>query len=259
MKGYKKYFKDNEELKKLKWKQATYKWKPIEDWIVSENGILFNTKTCQLKYGHSNVVGKDNHQRVSIKNKQYYIAVIVAEAFVKNDDKEKNVVVRHKNDDPLNNHYSNLIWGTHKQNTHDAIINGKIVYDEHRNYTRGDAHANRVLDSKDVKKIIKLLNKSVPLKDIAIKFDVDIDVIRHIYKGNSWGILTEKHLPFPEQKSLRKPVDDKVKEKILDYVNSHPDAKAMEICNALGIERTGTIKAFIGKARKKKKTIEFND
>ena len=226
----------------LRWRQATYNYEPIEDYIVSENGILFNIKTCEIKESRDNVKGKDHHQRVSIKNKSYYVSRIVAEAFVRNPNPKKYKLVRHLNDDPYNNHYTNLKWGTPKQNTRDAIRNKRIVYDEHRKYAKGDLHGNRVLDSKKVKKIIKLLNKSVPLKEISEKFDVDLDVVRHIYKGTSWRCLTEPYLPFPEQTTLRKPFDPATKEKIIKYMKKHPNAKATEIT---------TVKAIIQREKRK--------
>ena len=238
-------------LKKLKWKQATYNYEIIEDYIISENGILYNVKKNEIKKSRDNVKGKDRHQRVSIKNKSYYLSRIVAEAFVPNKNPDKNKIVRHLDDDPYNNYYKNLKWGTPKENTSDAIRNGKIIYDENRTYARGELHGNRVLDTKDVKKIIKLLNKQVPLKDISKDFDVDVDVIRHIYKGTSWRCLTENYLPFPEQKSLKKPFDPKTKNKIIKYLKKHPNAKATEITSVLNIEKTGTVKAFIQREKRK--------
>ena len=238
-------------LNSLKWKQATYNYEKIEDYIISENGILYNIKTGKIKKSRDNVKGKDKHQRVSIKNKSYYLSRIVAEAFVPNKNPEKNKIVRHLDDDPYNNYYKNLKWGTPKENTWDAIKNGKVVYGDNRIYTKGDLHGNRVLDGDDVKKIIKLLKKSIPLKEISKKFDVDVDVIRHIYKGNSWRCLTEKYLPFPEQISLRKPFDPKIKEKIIKYLKKHQNAKATEITTALKIEKTGTVKSIIQREKKK--------
>ena len=57
---------NNPYLDSFMWKQATYKYKPIKDWFVSDNGLLYNIKTKKFKYGHDNVEGKDFHQRVSI-------------------------------------------------------------------------------------------------------------------------------------------------------------------------------------------------
>lgn len=197
------YF-NSKKLQKMKWKPATYYYEKIGNWYISEYGLMYNKDTGELRHGKDNVKGKDKHQRISIKHRLYYISRIVAEAFVKNDNPAVNKIVRHMDDDPYNNHYSNLKWGTPKENTMDAIRNKKIVYDENRKYTRCENHPHAILTNKDVNKIIKMLNKSKSLKSIAKKFSVDVDVIRHIYKGNSWRPLTEKHLPFPKQGKERK-------------------------------------------------------
>ena len=243
----------NEYLASLEWRKATYNYKPIGNWLVSENGILYNPFTKEVRYGHDNVKNKDKHQRISIKHKLYYISRIVAAAFVENDDKERNIVVRHLDDNPLNNHYSNLKWGTHRENTYDAIRNGNIVYDENRKYAYGETSPLAVLKNEDVKIIIGLLNKKVQLKNIAIRFNVDVDVIRHIYKGKSWRFLTEKYLPFPEQELKRKPMSKKLKKEIIEYIKENPNAKATEICLVLGIEKNNTHKTFIGNIRRANK------
>lgn len=256
--------KNHPELNSLEWRTATYYGKPIGDWLVSENGVLYNPVTEKLKYGHDNIKGRDLHQRVSIKHRQYYISRIVAEAFVYNDNPKINIVVRHLNDDPLNNHYSNLVWGTHRENTMDGIRNGKIVYDEHRNYAKGETHGCAILTEKDVLGIIKMFYLKKPIAMIARKYNVDPSVIYHIYNGNSWRHLTEKHLPFPKpinrlSRSTPIPNDirNKIQEMIMDDINVYPS----EVIRALNLKDTNQIRSFIGytKRRLKKKSVGFND
>ncbi len=50
---------------------------------------------------------------------------LVARAFVPNDDFENCNVVCHKDDDPKNNFYGNLYWGTQKTNHSDSVANGR--------------------------------------------------------------------------------------------------------------------------------------
>jgi hypothetical protein len=54
-----------------------------------------------------------------------YVHRLVAIAFLPNPDRLP--AVRHKDDDPIYNHVSNLEWGTQLDNIHDAINNGKIL------------------------------------------------------------------------------------------------------------------------------------
>ena len=233
-----------EDMQFMEWRVATYHYKPIVPWLISENGILVNYQTGELKYGHDNVKGKDKHLRIGIKSKLYYISRIVAEAFVINNDIEKNIIVRHLDDNPYNNHYSNLKWGTNKENTLDGIRNKKIVYDEHRNYTRCEKHPQAKLTNNDVQNIVKLLNNIVPIKEIAELYDVDIDVIRHIYKGNSWLPITKDHLPFPIQ-SIYNPLSDDIKVKIYEYLVNDIKAKPSKIIRDLNLENSNQVKGCI--------------
>ena len=57
---------------------------------------------------------------------------MVAEVFI--DNPENYPIVRHLNDCPDDNHYSNLAWGTQLENMHDSIRNGHAHFltDEER-------------------------------------------------------------------------------------------------------------------------------
>lgn len=233
-----------EEYRNLEWRMATYYYKPIIGWMISENGILYNYVTGEIRCGRDNSV-TDKHQRISIKNKSYYISRIVAEAFVENDDPEKNTIVRHLNDDPLNNHYTNLKWGTSQENTVDAIRNKKIIYDEHRKYTRCEEHPRAILTNTDVENICKLLVNRIKLSNIANMYNVDVDVIRHIYKGHTWKPISSKYTPFPKQ-AVYHPVSNELRERIKRYLIKHPDAKAMEITKELNLEYNIRYKSLIG-------------
>lgn len=252
------YF-NNDYLDNLQWKEATYYGDPIGDFIVSEDGLLYNPVTCKFKRAHNNSK-TDLHQRVRINGVNYYLSRIVAEAFVPNSNPEVNTIVRHLDDNPLHNHYTNLKWGTHKENTWDAIRNHKIVYDENRVYTRGDLHGGRVLNSEDVTIIIEMLMDVIPLKEIANELNVDIDVIRHIYKGNSWTCLTEEFLPFPKQENHRKPMDPDIKSNVRLYLIRNPNAYPSEIIEHFGLDDTRTMRTFIGKTKRRiRETIMLND
>lgn len=73
------------------------------------------------KYGHQVV-------DIYIDGERYhkYVAVLVAEAFIPNPHNYPEV--RHMDGNPLNNHVSNLAWGTHADNMADAKRHGTFHY-----------------------------------------------------------------------------------------------------------------------------------
>ena len=242
-------------MTKTKWKQAIYNGILLNDWIVNEYGVLKNKNTGEIKTGRpNNPKRNDFHMRVSIKHKLYYIHRIVAESFIPNPNNYP--VVRHKNDDPTNNHYSNLEWGTHSDNTNDAIRNGKIVYDNNRNYVKNENHPQAILTNNDVEKVCLLLKKGTPISDIGKIFGVDRNVILHIYKHNSWKDISSKYGEFPEQK-VYDPISDKTKLDIITCLLNNNNATASEICKKLNIAVDNKTKCFIRYQKHKIKNVNL--
>ena len=60
------------------------------------------------------------------KKRRKHLQLLVAEAFVENDDPKNKTCVGHKDDNKHNNHYTNLHWITRSQNTLDAYDSGAI-------------------------------------------------------------------------------------------------------------------------------------
>ena len=58
-----------------------------------------------------------------MKNKA--IHRLVAETFLENDDPENKTVVMHLDNDTMNNHVSNLKWGTQSENLQQAVRDGR--------------------------------------------------------------------------------------------------------------------------------------
>lgn len=77
--------------------------------------------------GHPN---NNGYLRVVLKGKNHFIHRLVAEAFVKN--KHDSPCVNHIDNNPLNNHYSNLEWCTHKENMAHAQQQGRMKMSEER-------------------------------------------------------------------------------------------------------------------------------
>lgn len=93
-------------------------------------------------------------------------------------DKTK-LVIRHLDDNPLNNHVDSLRWGTQKQNMEDARKNGKL---------RGSScKASRAkLSKKDLILIFKLKAKGLYYKDIAKRLGVSVGTIGRVINKKSY-------------------------------------------------------------------------
>ena len=105
-------------------------------YYISRNGKLYtrhipgNTKgslykdkwVLRNKYSLSN--GKYvKYYRVEIQGKKWYVHRLVASIWLPNP--ENLPCVGHKDNNPLNNHYKNLYWGTHQENMAQMIVDGR--------------------------------------------------------------------------------------------------------------------------------------
>lgn len=103
-------------------------WKPIKDtdglYLVSDDGKVFSVRSNRLLKPQLSNVG---YWRVELnidgEAKKYAIHRLVAEAFIPNPNNYP--IINHKDEDPTNNHVSNLEWCTHKYNSNYGSINEK--------------------------------------------------------------------------------------------------------------------------------------
>lgn len=114
----------------------------------------------------------------SKKAKKYNIHRLLAEHFIPNPDNYP--VVRHLNDNKLDNRLENLAWGTYSDNSNDCKLNGnyKVV--------RHDAHGMRVIDSKIAAEVKSLLASGMTQMQIVRKLKLTRSIVGHIKYGNSW-------------------------------------------------------------------------
>lgn len=105
------------------------------------------------------------------------ISRLVALAWIPNPDNLP--VVMHLDDNPSNDYYKNLKWGTQKQNMEDARKKGKL---------RGSScKASRAkLSKKDLILIFKLKAKGLYYKDIAKRLGVSVGTIGRVINKKSY-------------------------------------------------------------------------
>lgn len=94
-----------------------------QNYQVSNYGRI-KTSRNRLSVGHK--PDNQGYIYIRIQDKTYAIHRLVAYMFVHNNDTNNKVVVHHKDDNPSNNHMSNLEWTTASQNTQYSVDEGKL-------------------------------------------------------------------------------------------------------------------------------------
>lgn len=94
-------------------------------YFITENGECYNSKTNKYLKGSINKVTGYKGYKLTLptgKQKMMYAHRLVAFAYIKNEDREKNQV-NHKDGNKLNNCVENLEWVTNRENTIHALEN----------------------------------------------------------------------------------------------------------------------------------------
>jgi len=152
------YYIDNEQNI---WSNKFNKWKKLKP-ILNNRGYLY-------------VVLCLNGQRKLIRIHQ-----IVAKIFISNP--ENYPLIRHLDDNKLNNKIENLAWGTDQDNVNDKIKNGNCL--------KGEKHNSSKLTEKQV---IEIRKKYIPIKystrKLAKEYNVHQMTIQHIINNKTWNHL----------------------------------------------------------------------
>jgi len=118
------------------------------------------------------------------KRKTFTVHRLVAQHFVPNPNNDP--IVMHDDDNPQNDNWYNLIWGTHKQNSKQAYDHGRIKV-----LGKGEDHPQAIFDNKKVLKVIQMYkSEKYTIAEIARKMKVNYGHISMIVRGESWNHLT---------------------------------------------------------------------
>lgn len=245
-------FKD-ERFPGKEFRKLTIGGKPLDwgDWIISEDGILINREDNEVRFGRDNdPLNGDFHQRISIKGKGYYIHRLVAEAFIPNPNFCR--VVRHLDDNPRNNHYTNLAWGKHGDNTLDAIMNGKKP--KRFMWDIGQDGLYTHLGPSVLAKICKQLSDGEPYKKIANDNHTAATIVKKIYKGEIYGNIAKIYEPFPIQDGIPDSLPREIRLLVYSCLKLHPDYNNSQIIEHSSLPDIPIIRNYITQLRYKRKS-----
>ena len=111
------------------------------------------------------------------KQKYYAIHVLVLSAFV--GPRPSNLMWgRHLDGSPLNNHASNLAWGTAKENSADSI--------RHGTRPRGESVVYSKLTDEAVREIRALRRRGLTYKSISDRYGMSISAIESVTSARTW-------------------------------------------------------------------------
>ncbi len=160
--------------------------KPIKDY----EGLYSITEYGEIWSNHRNIYRKHNiiqtgyHQVRLCKNgiiKSYYIAKLVAKAFIPNP--ENKTQVNHIDGNKDNNHASNLEWMTPRENVQHAVKLGLLN-------NKGENHGSSKLNRRQVLEIRKRYKEeNITQKSLADEYEVSLMNINKIINYKTWSWL----------------------------------------------------------------------
>lgn len=116
-----------------------------------------------------------------------YLHRLVAMAYIPNPNNYP--IVRHLNDNPLDNRLANLAWGTQKDNVKDSIKNNSFHFLEHPsrpNHPNYNKPPHNKLSLRKERRVLRLYYKGLNIRDIQLRLRLKSSTsIRRILKNRS--------------------------------------------------------------------------
>lgn len=116
------------------------------------------------------------------KRKKYHVHILVAKVFI--GDRPHGMEIRHLDGNKLNNHISNLQYGTPKENGEDRV--------KHNHSPRGVRNGFSKLSNNDVLEIRRLRAEGYCRKFVADMFGINVDYVSEITANKRWGWLNNE-------------------------------------------------------------------
>ena len=160
-------------------------------YYISKHGHLYTSKYVKDRWYR--VRGHIHNGRLQVKlkdhgrSKQGGISRLVALAWVPNPKPEEYNVVMHLDNNPLNNYYKNLKWGTQGMNIQQAVCEGRFRGNTGpRPNSYGELNPNSKYRDRLVKRLYRyhLRHPKTPIKQLCLKFNTKPTWTYKILKGS---------------------------------------------------------------------------
>ena len=160
-------------------------WRLVEespDYEISEYGDLRNSASGKLGRGHAHRGYVGYMLNVGGPKKKFRFAHrLVAKAFL-GPQPEGKPEVCHRDGTKNKNHYTNLYWGSHRENMADTIAHGTN--------TPGEKNRASKLKETEVREIRRLVASGIRKAEVARMFGIVSCTVGCIVYGRSWKHLT---------------------------------------------------------------------
>jgi len=157
-----------------------------KEYVVDESGNVWSEiRHKYLKWQ----IGKKGRARVQIHGKRFQVSRLVAEKFLPNPECKPEI--HHKDNNPLNNHVSNLEWVTRSENILHAIYISKTFKIPDPPCLKGENSGKHKFTNEQVLAMREeRRNFGTTYQKIADKYDTDKGTVWLICTGQAWT-----HLP----------------------------------------------------------------
>lgn len=176
----------------MDWKSITFEGVlDFPNYRIYENGAVWSLPRT-VKCGHHASKGKAiigrwlkqpviGYRFVTLNNSggstRWQVHLLVLYTF-KGAKPFPKAVCRHLDGDNLNCHYSNLVWGTMKENMADKKAHGRQQC--------GENHPHSKYTEEQIRQVRKLNLAGLNRADISETTKVPIGIVGHIIRGNYW-------------------------------------------------------------------------
>lgn len=168
------------------------------DLCISEDGEIYSIKTQNIRYTY---IGKSGYRIIQVyiegKRKTLKVHRLVADIYLEQPDKDlidfcndnhwKVPCVKHKDNNKLNNHFTNLMWDTQAENNKDAWKDGLVKP------LKGESNGRATLTEELVHILCEEFEKGMAPKEATSKYEVSIQQASKIRCGIAWKHISEQY------------------------------------------------------------------